>query len=273
MKLGQIRAVTRTLLSEDTPSYWSNNELNTYINMGLEDICSKTDILEDISTYSLVQYQADYDLPSDYTKIKRVEITKGSSIYEIFPADLDEAYQGMVRTTSNPPYGYNLWQEKVRLTQRPSTGATADKLDGDITASDTTITLDSSSLFPKEGRVIIDDEIISYTFNDGTNNQLTGCVRGIEGTTAVTHSSGGAVTLRDMWVYHFKKDATLTLDSDTPSIPSQFHEALSWHAAYIARHKSKDYDLAEKFRGEYDKKLTEIFAYVKYKWARRRRPK
>lgn len=273
MNLLQIRTFARALLSEPTASYWSDAELNSYINLALEDICTKTDVLEDISTYSLIQYQGDYALPTDYTKVKRVEIIKGSSVYELYPADLDEMYQGFVRTTSSPPRGYGLWEGNIRLTERPSTAATADALDADITAAATTISLADTSSLPKTGRVIIDSEVIEYMYNDTENNDLEVCTRGMEGTTAAAHSSAAVVTLRDMWVYHFKKDAELTSDTGTPTIPTQFHQVPAYYCASIARHKHKDYDLADKYMAEYEKKLLEIYQYVKYRWARRRKPK
>jgi hypothetical protein len=54
-----------------------------------------------------------------------------------------------------------------------------------ITASDTTIILLNSGSYPATGSIQIDSEIISYTGN--SNNVLTGCIRGLLGTTAASH--------------------------------------------------------------------------------------
>lgn len=272
MNLGDIRTLTRTLLSESTPKYWSDAELTNYINYGETDFCVKTDCLEDISTMSSVQYQADYDLPDNYTKIKRVEIIKGSSIYEIRPEDLIEHYTGIVKTTSSPPEGYNIFEEKLRLRERPSSAAPYTTLSAAITTTTaTTISLTSGSGFPSNGRVYIDDECIKFWNN--SSDTLTGCERGAEGTTKATHLSGATVYLRDIWVYHYKKDVTLTSDSDTPSIPAQFHEALAWYAAGIGRHKSKDYDLADKFMAKYAEFITAGIDWSKGRWKRVYKPK
>ena len=69
--------------------------------------------------------------------------------------------------------------------------ASANDLDGAITAIDTTITLTSTTGFPQSGRIKIEDEIITYASVSGSN--LTGCVRGVNGTTAAAHADAEAV--------------------------------------------------------------------------------
>lgn len=61
-------------------------------------------------------------------------------------------------------------------------------LSGTINSAVTTIALTSTSGFPTAGAVTIDNEVIFYTNISGGN--LTGCVRGSDGTTAATHNSG-----------------------------------------------------------------------------------
>ena len=58
----------------------------------------------------------------------------------------------------------------------------------------TTIVLNSSSAFPAAGTIQIGSEFISYTNNNTTTNTLTGGARGVDGTTAATHSAGATVT-------------------------------------------------------------------------------
>ena len=64
-------------------------------------------------------------------------------------------------------------------------------LNGAITDSDTTITLTSASGFSASGTVRIGDELITYA--SISTNDLTGCTRGTNSTTAASHSSGAAV--------------------------------------------------------------------------------
>jgi hypothetical protein len=58
----------------------------------------------------------------------------------------------------------------------------------------TTIVLNSSSAFPATGTIQIENEFISYTNNNTATNTLSGGARGVDGTTAATHSAGVTVT-------------------------------------------------------------------------------
>lgn len=62
-----------------------------------------------------------------------------------------------------------------------------------LTAVDNTITLADSTGFPGTGTVLIDDEEITYTGN--ALNDLTGCVRGANGTVATAHEDTLPVVL------------------------------------------------------------------------------
>ncbi len=104
-------------------------------------------------------------------------------------------------TTTNPAY-------PIEIEIQPSEGIFQDRifselkplkdiesaLDGDITATDTTISLESAQggeQFPTSGYIIIGSEIITYT--GVSTDDLTGCSRGVLGTTAATHSNGDSV--------------------------------------------------------------------------------
>jgi len=67
----------------------------------------------------------------------------------------------------------------------------ADQLSGNIDASVTTIPVMDATEFAASGIVAIDAELLSYTGKVG--NSLTGAVRGIEGTTAASHTDMTAV--------------------------------------------------------------------------------
>ena len=64
-------------------------------------------------------------------------------------------------------------------------------LNGNISNSATTITLTDASSFNSAGKIKINNEIIAYT-GKSTNN-LTGCTRGQNSTTAAAHTSGDTV--------------------------------------------------------------------------------
>ncbi len=69
-------------------------------------------------------------------------------------------------------------------------GATS-TLNGDISNSATTVTVASGTDFTSSGKIKIGGEIITYTGK--STNDLTGCTRGTESTTAAAHTSGDTV--------------------------------------------------------------------------------
>lgn len=66
-----------------------------------------------------------------------------------------------------------------------------DLLNGALTSSNTTVTVDSTKDFPERGHFRIDDEEILYTAK--TSTTFTGCTRGARGTRAVAHSDNAVV--------------------------------------------------------------------------------
>ena len=88
-------------------------------------------------------------------------------------------------------------------------GATT-TLNGDITDSATTITLTDASSFSSSGSVRIEDEIITYSGK--SSNDLTGCTRGTNGTTAVAHANTTAVRESTVTRYNTTDFTTLTFE-------------------------------------------------------------
>jgi len=72
-------------------------------------------------------------------------------------------------------------------------------LNGNITASATTIILSSTADLANVGFIQIGSEIIGYSGVSTTAplNQLQNCVRGVNGTTAAAHTSGAAITVQN----------------------------------------------------------------------------
>jgi hypothetical protein len=74
----------------------------------------------------------------------------------------------------------------------------ANTLSAGISIIEDIIPLTSSTGFPESGRIKIDSEIITYASVSGNN--LIGCSRGQNGTTAATHTSSTAVTCATLLV-------------------------------------------------------------------------
>jgi hypothetical protein len=89
----------------------------------------------------------------------------------------------------------------------------ATQLDGSIDASQTTITVDSTTGFPTVGFVTIDSEVIKYTGTTAT--QFTGCTRGADGTGATTHMDNAPVRHTVVAAHHNAlKDELIAVETD-----------------------------------------------------------
>lgn len=80
--------------------------------------------------------------------------------------------------------------------QSGNENATSNLLSGNISATDTSITLSSTGNLSTVGFIKIDSETIGYSNIVG--NTLTNCYRGQNGTTAVAHTSGAAITKQNL---------------------------------------------------------------------------
>jgi hypothetical protein len=69
-------------------------------------------------------------------------------------------------------------------------------LSGNITSTDTSITVSSTAYLATAGFIKIDNETISYPNIVG--NQLVNCARGQNNTTAASHTSGAALTIQNI---------------------------------------------------------------------------
>ena len=73
---------------------------------------------------------------------------------------------------------------------------TAVTLNGNISATDTTITVSDASSLTTSGFIKIGNETISYPNVSG--NQLLNCARGQNGTTAAAHTTGAVLTVQNL---------------------------------------------------------------------------
>jgi len=89
--------------------------------------------------------------------------------------------------TSNYPTSLDTVVELIQAANNAQT-----TLNGALTANATTVAVISTALFANTGCFAVDNELISYTGKTATS--FTGCVRGFDGTTAATHSSGATVS-------------------------------------------------------------------------------
>ena len=154
-----------------------------------------------------VTYQRDQQVVAWHRHIFGGSFGSGNAVCEsvaVIPTDLDEyeVYVIVKRTINGATKRYVEVINTFDFTETDNTSfnyldsqlnydGVSTTLNGDITDSATTITLTDASSFNSSGKIKINKEIITYTGK--SSNDLTGCTRGQNLTTAAAHTSGDTV--------------------------------------------------------------------------------
>lgn len=110
----QIRNLIRKRLGETTAAFWSDSELNTWINDAGKDICEKTKCRRTSDTYTPTAEIAEYTLSSIFDpvpiSILKVYYYKDATSWDkleyINREDLDALYPGWMSADSGTPSHY-----------------------------------------------------------------------------------------------------------------------------------------------------------------------
>ena len=154
-----------------------------------------------------VTYQRDQQVVAWHRHIFGGSFGTGNAVCEsvaVIPTDLDEyeVYVIIKRTINGATKRYVEVLNTFDFTETDNTSfnyldsqlnydGVSTTLNGDISNSATTITLTDASSFNSAGKIKINKEIIKYTGK--SSNDLTGCTRGENLTTAAAHTSGDTV--------------------------------------------------------------------------------
>jgi hypothetical protein len=108
-------------------------------------------------------------------------------------------------------------KQRLFLYPMPGTNYAITTLTSGISAVDTTIPVTSTASFVTTGgRITIGSEKILYEYRDATH--FYGCVRGLELTTAATHSTNDSVNENNLIINYSRLPVPLTI-TDSPTAP------------------------------------------------------
>jgi hypothetical protein len=164
-------------------------------------------------TIDFVQGQNTYALPDDTIDLLEHVIRTGANVAAT-QADLSITRISVSTYATIPnkiqqARPIQVWIQRLSGETNP-TGST---LNGNITASDTTITLSSIVGLAASGYIRIDSETIYYNYIDG--NTINNCFRAQNGTTAASHTTGTAVFVQQL-------PAVTVWPTPDSSVPYQF---------------------------------------------------
>ena len=142
-------------------------------------------------TITLKQGLSTYPIPNDTVDLLdhviRTQANSTSNQADLTISRISVSTYATIPNKLNQARPIQVWYQRLDG-QTASAGVT---LNETLTATDTTITLSSVVGLATAGYINLDTETIYYTYIDG--NDLGGCFRGQNNTTAATHTSGTAV--------------------------------------------------------------------------------
>ena len=251
-----IRIVRKRLGGKEATKHIEDDEIRDEINEKQRDIAHERlwPFYEDTFSLSSVAYQRDYDVDSDVVIGKPHTVTFRSEPLAKVDAVRFDTFFWDSAVTGEPTYA-SVWNNQIRVYPVPSSAADTDQLNGALTATATTVTVDSTSGFAPSGRIIIDSEVIAYTNISST--AFRGCTRGLEETTAASHSDDAAVTERDI-IYTANREPNELVDiQDETSIPDP--DVLINGAAFeLATEGIGDKGLSDRLKERFDNGLSRL---------------
>lgn len=253
--LGRMIKMIRRHLDEPDFRDLSDADIIEELNEKQRDIAHERlwPFYEDIFSDSIVASQNKYTIGEDVVDGKVHTVVLRTDPLAKMDRQRFNMLQWDTATVGDPTH-YHVWQNQLTLWPVRDTAAETDALNGGITAAAVTITVDDVGVFAPSGRVIIDSEVISYTNVNSTNETLLGCLRGLEGTTAATHSDDAVVTERDI-IYTAHREPTELADyDDETNIPDPL-VLVNGTAMELALGKLHNQGLHDRMKLKYDENI------------------
>lgn len=256
--LWRIRKRVRVLLDEDRPeSKLTDDMIRDAVNDKQRDIAHQRlwSFYEFERSFSAVADQFAYSIPATVQKV--YDVTFKTQPLMPINYDMWKTWNWNRNQSVAIPSHVCIWNREILTFPRPSTAATTTTLGANVSSTTaTTITVASTASFKRGDyyRIIINSEVIYATAS--TTTTFTGCLRGREGTTAATHTSGDTVTERDI-VFAVHVEPTDLMDTqDRTMIPEV--DVIVYGAAIDLAPLLEKQDMVPLLEPKYQKKLTEL---------------
>jgi hypothetical protein len=216
----------------------------TWLDQAQQDFCNDVWMLEEVKNYTLTQYNANFNLPTDCIIPMSVMWyqTKTTKLNPEPPNVWDQLIESYPNSTGNP-YHYTMMRrsgdvQQIRIgPQLPPASSNFSSTTAALTAGAATIPIYvATGRFRSRGWAIVSngtaDEVVEYTGLGAS--MLTGVSRGVHGTVGSAIGSDVRVRQVDLQV-RYKKMPDALATSSLPQIPEPFHRYLETYALYLAK--------------------------------------
>lgn len=136
MNRAQMRLEVRRALQAVGDTFWSDEEINDWLNEGLAVMCEGSHPIQAFHSFSTsllpgstTQYRQEYPMPLDYDQLTRVAITYGGVVTDLKKADAKRFQQGM--SGVGVPYCFWTRQYANKAVSLTNTGLTANQINSD----------------------------------------------------------------------------------------------------------------------------------------------
>lgn len=224
-----------------------------WLNRAQNRFCNMVEPLDEIKDFTLTQYQPRHDLPTNCIIPLAVLWWKSST--RRLEYKTPDQWQDMTESWPNAtgtPDAYTVIRRQLTVgPQRPSSNSATSTASGAIGTTVTTIGLTAASgTFRSKGWVLIGSEVVEFTGVSGTT--LTGCVRGVHGTSAASYASNATVTEIDLQMLYRRSPTVLSATTSSPDIPEMFQDYLEKYMLYLAWLQRGDSTKAEVVYNEFE---------------------
>jgi|SRR3990167_431518 len=202
MNYAALNIVVRRRLDDMSARSFSVPDVAAALDGAAKELQNRLGLLTNITSLSLVAGQRRYPVASNLQAPIRIDFYDGNTGKEVFGRSRNtflDLSRAIVRATVPRDYYWDEPDRSIKVNPIPDTSAGTTTLNGSHSATIATLTVASTAGFPTEGRVIVEDEVMTY--NNTTTTTFTGCRRGQEGTTAASHGDTITVTERDLIIH------------------------------------------------------------------------
>ena len=213
-------------------------QILSWVNDAGDIICGKSNVIRDWYAIPSVSGQDVYELPEHITSAEQV-------LYNLLPLDRSPEYDNLFTVKRSgsawwfSPHATNIIPA-LYVMPAPSESAAATQLDGSLSDTATSMTVDSTTGFNPYGYVKVGDEIIRYS-TVGSATALTNLVRGQAGTKAEAHANNDAAVDQNIIMNVFRLPVHVVDADSRLEIPRSLHPLLELYvmAKFVGSEQDK----------------------------------
>ena len=217
--LEYIRDCTATpddLQNRTITPLFTNAKIIRQLKLAMDRYANYTKGIEDYNSQPVSANQSSIPLPSNIIRSEGVRFIVfhiTGMAYPLNIINLNNGWGNYSVPVQGIPKSAMIWKDRIRFMPQNVTGYSSTTLSSTITSTDTTIETASSTGFPaKEGRITIDSEVIEYAY--ASSGIFYECRRGVEDTTAASHTNGTTVSENNLWIYYYRLNFEISVDDN-----------------------------------------------------------